>query len=172
MIRAILLGVIFVTVGFAEEIVETIKRPSMYVIGIECRTINLPDRAPIDISKLKDRFFAEGIQSQIPNKVSNDVIVLYCDYEGDITQPYTCVFGCETSTLENVPKGMVGKKLPESNYKVFKAVGDFPKSVVDTWQKIWKAPLPRTYTGDFEVYGKKFTLQKDSEVDVFIAVED
>ena len=107
------------------------------------------------------------IQEKIPNKTSNEVIALYCDYEGDYTKPYSLIIGCPVSHPE-VPKGMVTKTIPAGSYALFEAKGEFPKSLIETWQDIWKREdLKRTYTGDFEVYGEKFS---DGEVEVFIAV--
>ena len=57
----------------------------------------------------KDRFFKENISSKIPNKINGDILALYTDYEGDYTKPYSWILGCEVSSLEQVPEGLVGK---------------------------------------------------------------
>ena len=142
------------------------QRPAMMVAGIECRTSNAPDAAPKDIPKLWDTFYREQVSMQIPNKVSNDVIVLYCDYEGDHTKPYSCVIGCQVGSMNTVPEGMVAKRLPETSYAIFRSIGEQPKSVVETWGQIWKTDLPRTYTGDYEVYRD----MAPKEVEVCIAI--
>jgi predicted transcriptional regulator YdeE len=150
-----------------------VEKPALLVIGIDCRTSNAPEAGPHDIPKLWGRFYNEGIISQIPNKVSNEVIALYCDYAGDHTQPYSVVIGCYVSSLDTIPEGMVAKTIPASSYAVFRAIGEYPSSLIETWGNIWKQPdLQRTYTGDFELYGDKFGTGSPKEVEVYIAIPD
>jgi predicted transcriptional regulator YdeE len=148
-----------------------VEKPSMMIVGIECRTSNDPSAGPQDIPRLWQRFYAEEILSKIPNKVSDEVIALYCDYEGDYTQPYFCVIGCAVSSLDQIPERMVGKVIPASTFALFHAEGDFPKSLIDTWGSIWHSDLKRTYAGDYEVYGHKFSASS-KEVDVLVAIEE
>ncbi len=155
------------TMKFREEVVQ---KPDIWVVGIECRTVNTPERAPHDIGKLWGRFGSEGIIDKIPNKVSNDIIALYCDYEGDYTKPYTVVIGCPVGSSDAIPEGMVAKIIPGGSYTVFHAKGEHPTSVIATWGKIWSDPnLERAYTGDYEVYGEKFFSRAPQEVEVYIA---
>jgi predicted transcriptional regulator YdeE len=147
-----------------------VHKPGMMIIGIECRTSNDPNAGPKDIPMLWQKFYTENIQSKIPNKASDEVIALYCDYEGDYTQPYSCVIGCAVSSLDQIPEGMVSKVVPESTFALYRAAGDFPKSLIDTWGNIWHSNLKRTYVGDYEVYGHKFS-GTSKEVDVLVAIE-
>ncbi|MBU6445981.1 MAG: effector binding domain-containing protein [Verrucomicrobia bacterium] len=147
-----------------------VHKPRMMVIGIECRTSNDSNAGPKDIPLLWQKFYAENIQSKIPNKASDEVIALYCDYEGDYTQPYSCVIGCIVNSLEQIPEGMVGKVVPESTFALYHTEGDFPKNLIDTWGHIWHSDLKRTYAGDYEVYGHKFS-GPSKEVDVLVAIE-
>lgn len=148
-----------------------VQKPAILVIGIDCRTSNAPDAGPKDIPKLWERFYGEDIISQIPNKISNEVIALYCDYEGDYTEPYSLVIGCPVSSIDTIPEGMVAKTIPASSYAVFHAVGEHPQALIETWGKIWKDPdLERTYSGDFELYGNKFISSSPKELEVYIAI--
>lgn len=147
------------------------QNQSTIVVGIECRTSNAPEDGPNDIPRLWERFYSEGILNKIPNKTSNDVIALYCDYEGDYTQPYSLVIGCPVTSLDNIPEDMVAKLIPSGSYAVFRAVGEFPTSLIETWGNIWKTDLKRTYTGDYELYGEKFTSGSQQEVEVYIATQ-
>lgn len=150
---------------------KLIKQPSMMMIGIACRTSNAPDKGPIDIPQHWGKFHMENTVEKIPNKTSQEIIGLYCEYDGDHTQPYTLIIGCPVNSFESIPEGMVSKVIPGSTYAVFSAKGTFPQSLIDTWGQIWQAKeLKRTYTGDFEVYGQKFASSQ--EVDVFIAVTE
>lgn len=149
-----------------------VQKSSRILVGIACRTSNAPEAAPHDIPKLWAKFYSENILDQIPNKLSNEVLALYCDYEGDYTQPYSLVIGCPVQFIDTLPDGMVSKFIPEGSYAAFSAVGDYPKSLIETWGEIWQQKdLKRTYTGDYEVYGDKFTSGFPQQVDVFIAVQ-
>ena len=148
------------------------QKPAMMVVGIHCRTSNAPDRGPRDIGQVWGRFYSENILAQIPSKASNEIIAIYCDYEGDHTQPYTFVLGCAVSSLDNVPEGMVAKTLPKGSYAQFRAIGEHPKTIIETWGEIWQTNLERTYTGDYEVYGDKFFSGSPQEVEVFIAIQN
>lgn len=149
-----------------------IEKPSITVIGIECRTSNSPEAGPYDIPKHWEKFYSECILDQIPNKTSNEIIALYCDYEGDYTKPYSLVIGCSVSSLNIIPEGMVTKTIPAGSYAVFKAIGEHPKALIETWGQIWQqTDLQRTYTGDYEAYNQKFFAQFPQEIDVYIAIQ-
>lgn len=147
-----------------------IQQPSLIVLGIECRTSNSATGSS-DISKHWERFYRENVINQISNKISQEILALYCDYERDHTQPYSLVIGCQISSLNEIPEGMVVKFLPASSYAVFRSVGEHPKSLIETWGKIWKMDLKRTYTGDYEVYGSKFFSGAPKEVEIYVAID-
>jgi len=149
-----------------------IEKPPMTVVGIECRTSNSADAAPLDIPRLWSQFYQENRIEQIPHKSSDEIIALYCDYEGDYTKPYTFVLGCPVSQVESIPQGMVVKTIPHASYSPFRAVGEFPQSLIETWGQIWQSDLKRTYTYDYEVYGRDFFLKEPKEVELFIAIEN
>lgn len=150
-----------------------INKAMITVIGIACQTANTPDGAPIDIPKQWGKFYQEGIMQQIPNRTSEEIIALYCDYEGDFTQPYTFVLGCQVTSADEIPAGMVAKQILAGRYAMYSAVGEHPKTLIETWQHIWQEDknLKRTYKGDYEVYGDKFFLGNPQQIDVFIGVE-
>jgi predicted transcriptional regulator YdeE len=145
-------------------------KPAFTIVGIECKTSNDPHAAPQDIPKLWQKFFTENVMSKIQNKVSEEVFALYCDYQGDYTKPYSLVIGCAVHNTNNIPAGMVAKTVPGGSYAVFNAKGEHPKTLVDTWGKIWKSDIKRTYTGDYELYTYKFNFSPQ-EIDVFVAVK-
>ncbi len=149
-----------------------VHKPLFHVIGIECRTVNSLLRAFRDIPKHWERFYKEKISDSIPNKVSDEVIAVYCDYEGDHTQPYSLILGCEVNTLDSVPHGMQAKTIPGSSYALFRAIGPHPQALLKTWSHIWQqSHLPRTYAGDYEIYGKKFLGQSPQEVEVYVGIQ-
>jgi len=151
---------------------KVVQKPAIRIIGIDCQTSNAPEAGLQDIPKLWGRFYGEDVLNRIPNKTSNEVIALYCDYEGDYTQPYSVVIGCPVSSIDIIPEGMVTKTIPASSYAVFRAIGEHPKALIETWGNIWKqSNLERTYTSDFELYGNKFVSGSPKEVEVYIGVD-
>ncbi|MBI3236916.1 MAG: effector binding domain-containing protein [Chlamydiales bacterium] len=139
-------------------------------IGFELRTDN--QECSLAMPAHKDKFFKEGILSKIPNKIDGNILALYTDYEGDCTKPYSWILGCEVSSLDQVPEGLVGKVIPASKYAVFTTQGAFPQGLITVWQDIWKSNLHRSYTSDFEMYRSDFEPEQNPEVKVYIAIED
>lgn len=148
-----------------------VQKPSINVIGIECRTSNAPEAGPQDIPRLWGQFYSEGSIHKIPNKASEVIIALYCDYESDHTGPYSLVIGCPVTSLDTIPEGMVAKTIPAGSYALFRAIGEYPASLIATWGTVWQTKLKRTYTGDYEFYGEKFSSGSPQEVEVYIAIE-
>lgn len=149
-----------------EYIVEHQKKK--FFIGLALRTNN--EECSFTMPAHKERFFGENVPSQIPNKVNGNILALYTDYEGDYTKPYSWILGCEVSSLDEIPEGLVGKVIPESNYALFTTEGVFPEGLIAAWQAIWKSNLERAYTTDFEVYRSDFDPQKNPQVKVYIAI--
>ncbi|MEC4113163.1 GyrI-like domain-containing protein [Myroides pelagicus] len=148
------------------------KLPSFYIIGLTVRTSNVNNQAACDIPQLWRRFMQDNLVTEIPNKVSDEVLCMYTDYEGDHTMPYTTLLGCKVINLDEVPDGMVGKFIPACEYVKFTATGDISKDlVINKWYEIWNTELPRTFTHDFEVYGEKAIDPTDSTVEIYIAVD-
>jgi len=148
---------------------KTIQKPEITIVGITCRTSNSPDAGPQDIPKLWERFFAESIVDQIPNKASSEIMALYCDYEEDHTKPYSIIIGCPVTFVEDLPSNLVAKTVPATSYALFSAVGEHPQSLIETWGRIWSTDLKRSYAGDLEVYGVKFS-KRPQEVEILIAL--
>jgi predicted transcriptional regulator YdeE len=145
------------------------KKERKMVIGISMRTAN--DRFLKEAPPLWDRFFKENLSDKIPNKINKNLLAVYTEYAGDYTQPYTYIIGCEVSSLEVVPEGMVGVTISASPYAVFTSKGPHPQSMMQTWQAIWNSDVKRSYTTDFEVYGPGFQAEKNPEIKVYIAAD-
>ncbi|HUH73569.1 MAG TPA: GyrI-like domain-containing protein [Chitinophagales bacterium] len=143
------------------------------IIGISTRTTNQNNQAQQDLENLWNRFFADNIMGNIPNKVSNEIIAIYTDYKVDFTEDYTTIIGIRVSTLDDIPAGLIGREFEGDHFKKFIAKGEVPDAVANTWRIIWQKDkeLNRKYTYDFEVYGEKSQNGENSEVDIFIAIE-
>ncbi|MBS0625142.1 MAG: effector binding domain-containing protein [Verrucomicrobia bacterium] len=140
---------------------------NFFVVGIAVRTTNENGQSGADIPQLWGRFFQENILAKIPNKIDSTIYSVYTDYEGDFMKPYTTLLGCKVPDLKNIPQGLVGKEIPGGKFLEFTAKGRM--QVLPEWINIWKTPLPRRYTADFEVY-RESVLLSDGDVPIFIAV--
>ncbi len=139
-------------------------------IGLELRTNNEECSSAMPVHK--DKFFSENIPAQIPNRTDNNILAIYTDYEGDFTKPYSWILGCEVSSLDEIPSGLVGKVIPESKFAVFTTKGEFPQGLIDVWHAVWQSNIHRSYTTDFELYKSDFHPQNNPKVKVYIAIED
>ncbi len=149
---------------------STQKKEKKYVIGIPVRTSNQDGRFLKDVPPLWEQFHREGLAEKIPGRLNHDLLAVYTDYEGDYTKPFTYIIGCEVKSLKHIPEGMIGIEVPPSEYAIFIATGEFPKSMMITWQNIWHSGIKRSYTTDFEVYSSSFNPQNNPEVRIYIAI--
>ena len=147
-------------------------RKGFKIIGISVRTTNQNNQAQEDLTKLWEQFISENFNEKIPNKISNEILAIYTDYQSNHTQEYTTIIGVPVSSLDEIPEGMIGREFQSENFKKFVAKGETPKAVVDTWIEIWRQDLllNRKYSYDFEFYGENCQKGADSEVEIFVAV--
>ena len=152
---------------------QKVKIEAFKIIGIAVRTINHEETALQDIGQLWNQFMTEGIAEKIPNKLGTEVFSIYTNYKSDHTEAYDTILGCKVSTLDNIPKGMVGQSFNGGQYGKFVAKGDLTQGVIyNKWTEIWGQELNREYTADFEIYGAKAQNPKDAEVDVLVALKE
>ncbi|MFC2049197.1 GyrI-like domain-containing protein [Chlamydiota bacterium] len=140
-----------------------------FVIGASIKTSNahFQEEAPL----LWQKFYTEELAEKIPNRLDQNLIVVYTEYEGDHTQPFTYLMGCLVSNLKTIPKGLRGIEIAPAPYAVFTARGPFPDAMVGAWHAIWESNIPRAYTADFEVYPPDFDQQDTPEIKIYIALK-
>lgn len=149
----------------------TITLKPFQVIGISIRTTNENGQAAQDIGALWARFMTENISQNIPNKISDEILSIYTNYESDHTKPYDTILGCKVSSLEEIPDGMIGQSFEGGTFTKFVSKGDVTKGAIyNTWTEIWNTDLNRLYTADFEVYGEKAKDPSNAEVDIYVAI--
>jgi hypothetical protein len=111
-------------VAASEERKETDMNPrevhqeGFVVVGIAVRTSNAKEITPeAAIGKQWERLMREGLLATIPNKVDGSIVALYTDYASDKMR-YTFVLGARVTKAENIPAGMVVKKVPGGRYGI------------------------------------------------------
>ena len=145
-------------------------KDNIKIIGIGVQTTNKNQKAAKDIPALWGSFTSQNIAEQIPNKLNHKIYGIYTEYEGDYTKSYTAVIGCEVTSLDHVPEGMISIELKSGNYSKFEAKGLLENGIVyKKWEDIWKTPLSRAYTTDFEIYDFSQNINEDFKVPIYIA---
>ena len=143
------------------------------IIGISIRTTNKNGQSAKDIGVIWEKFWNEKIQEQIPNKINGNIYAVYTDYETDFNGAYTTIIGLPVSSLENIPKSLVGITIEKTEYQKFVSKGKMTEAVVNTWMKIWgdkKLNQARAYKADFTIHGEKYYDGNNAEVKPFISV--
>ena len=146
------------------------KQEKRFVIGISVKTSN--ENFHREGAPLWEKFYRENIAEKIPNRINQNNVGVYTDYEGDYTKPYTYIVGCEVSSLDSIPEGMKGVEMSASPYAIYTAQGEFPQSMLQTWQAIWKSPMKRAYATDIEIYPADFNPQTKPEIKIYIGIDE
>jgi len=144
-------------------------KPQSAFIGFAVRTVN-GTQFVSDVAPLWEQLFKNNGIAQIPHRKNDRFLVVYTDYAGDYTQPFTYLLGCEVASLDTVPQGMRGLQIPKQSYQLFEARGSYPNALIETWQKIWNSSLPRAYQVDLEEYPGNFNPAGSQPIDIFIGV--
>lgn len=146
-----------------EKEYELVKGKMIHLVGLGIETDQ--EHGKEEIGGLWDLFLKEGVDLKIPKKRTRNIMVLYSDYDKNAKGSYHCLIGCEVKHLKKIPKGMMGKTLLPSCYARIKVKG----SLAETWQSVQTLNLPRTFTGDFEVYSH--TFRQEPIVEIFVAIK-
>ena len=143
------------------------------LIGISLgrKTSNLDGQSGIDCGNLWQKFEMENCFEKIPNKISDEVLAVYHEYEGDHTKPYSYFIGCRVDHNTAAPAGMQSLEIPKAEYRKIIAKGIMPGCVANAWINIWSSNIQRAYQADFEIYDKRSKDWNDAEVDIYIGVK-
>jgi predicted transcriptional regulator YdeE len=157
---------------------KIVEHMGFTVIGISIRTSNAKEMSGNGvIAQQWDRFMKEGLLSGIPNKVDPNILAVYTDYESDANGAYTFMIGARVSSADDVPVGMVAKKVPAGRYAVFISEKGFVGKVVpQTWGRIWaiskSSPAGnRAYRADFEIYDQRAADPQNAVVDIYVGIK-
>ena len=140
------------------------------IIGLAVRTTNRGGQAMQDIGKLWGDFFSRRISDHVPGKISDEIVNLYTEYEGDHDAYYLAVLGHKVASLEHIPEDMIGREIEGAKYAVFTAEGKLPDAIVSTWSAIHTADIDRSYKADFDVYGKEARDPENACVKIYVSI--
>jgi predicted transcriptional regulator YdeE len=154
------------------------QQDSFCVAGFSTRTNNAAEASGKGkIGPLWQRWFAENLAAQIPNRVGNDVLAVYSDYASDEKGDYTYMLGARVSSIDNLPEGLTYRKIAAGPYAVFTTEnGPVTQVVPAVWQKVWALPASemggkRAFLTDFEVYDQRAANPLHSQVDIHIGIK-
>lgn len=130
---------------------ELIESPALFVVGLAIRTSNA--EAGQTIAAAWHRVHGEGLFDQIPNRRDDHTMLgVYTDYESDENGPYTFMVATPVVGTAAVPSGLERREFAARPTAKIVAQGPMPDIVQTTWQDIYRANLPRSYTVDLEIY--------------------
>ncbi|MBV8070595.1 MAG: effector binding domain-containing protein [Acidobacteriaceae bacterium] len=146
---------------------------SFPVMGIFTVTTNERESSPEAlIPRMWARLRTEDILGRIPNRLDNEIIAVYCDYENGRKGSYKYVLGARVSPTKFVPRGMVIQTVEGGTYARYNAEGA-PPPVVELWKQIWSDEKPggleRAYHTDYEVHPAGLAENASrSRIDIYI----
>ena len=156
---------------------KVVQQDGFTVVGISARTSNAKEMtADGVIGKEWGRLMQEGLLGKIPNAADKNIVAVYTDYASDHNGEYTFVLGARVKSGDEVPAGMVAKKIPAGKYAVFTSEkGPAAKVVPELWMKINSLPKTavggdRVYGADFEVYDERAADPGSVVVDVYVGI--
>jgi len=156
---------------------RVVNEAGFEVVGIEARTTNAREMSPEGIiARQWQRFVAENLLEQIPNRVDSSIVAVYTEYASDKDGEYTYVLGARVNSTKDVPSAMVAKKIPAGRYAIFTSEKGPVQEVVPTvWEKInslaKSAPGgERADKADYEVYDERAANPKQAQVEVHVGI--
>lgn len=148
------------------------ERSDFKLVGLKLKgkTTNEDNQSSKDCGELWQKFESEMIFDQIPEKLSNEIYAVYCDYEKDETTPFSYFIGCKVDKKLKTPKELDELTIPAQKYRKITAKGVMVECITDAWKEIWNSDLKRKFGFDFEVYDERSQDWSNAEVDLFISI--
>lgn len=135
------------------------QQDSFTVVGLTVRTTNDKEAGGQgEIPQLWQSVMQDDKLSQVPNRVSDDLVVVYSDYATDSSGEYNYTLGVQVTSADKVPDGFVVRKIQAGKYAVIQSDQGPPQQVIPAlWQKIDQMTPQqlggaRAYKTDFETY--------------------
>lgn len=142
---------------------DIMTQPTRTLIGIEARASNDDPQA---IGAVWQRFIGEELASRIAQRIDNHLVAVYCEYDGDHTQPYTFFLGCVVEDAVEPPEGFTALTIAPGRYARFAANGPMPAALMNAWAAIWDTEINRAYQADFEIHDPS----NPESVEIFVGI--
>jgi predicted transcriptional regulator YdeE len=152
------------------NIVE-LKDIKLIGLALKIKTTNTNGQSSIDCGNLWQEFEKGKYIDIIPNKLNDQVLAVYHQYEGDHTKSFSYFIGCKVKAGSEVPAGLETLTITQGVYQKIDAKGKMPDCVINAWKEIWASDIPRTYQIDFEVYDEKSKDWNNAEVEIYLSIK-
>ena len=149
---------------------ELVELEEKTVVGLTARMGNRDPNCGAVIGGLWQRLFGEGVFFAIPSPADDHSIGLYDNYETDMNGLYDVTIGRAVTDRAGRPEGTAVKTIPAGKYAEFVVRGDVQQAIGAFWTEVWKLPLDRAYTADFEEYWPE-QAGEEPEIHVFLALK-
>lgn len=143
----------------APSAVQSQQQDSFTIVGLTVRTTNDKEAGGQGlIPQLWESALNGDKLSQIPNQVSDSLVVVYSDYASGSSGEYSYTLGVRVSSADKIPDGFVARKIQAGKYAVIQSSQGPPQEVIPAlWQKINQMTPQqlggaRAYQTDFETY--------------------
>jgi len=153
---------------------NTIELEEVKLMGLALKgkTSNINGQSGIDCGDLWQEFEKGKYAEIIPNKLTDEILAVYHEYEGDHTKPFSYFIGCKVEAGTAILPGLETLTIARGMYQKILAKGKMPGCVTDAWKEIWVSEIPRSYKMDFEVYDERSKDWSSAEVDIYLSVEN
>lgn len=148
---------------------EIVTLKERVTVGITATTNNNDPNVGAVIGGLWGTFYKDNIFEKIKEKKTHKTLAIYSDYKGQEQDDYNITVACEVNAIDNVPEGLVAKKIKAGNYAKFVIKGDVQKDVLKFWQELWNMKLDRAFLSDFEEY--QDCNMEEAEVHIYIGLK-
>ncbi len=122
----------------APPTVKVEPQDSFTVVGLTVRTTNDKEAGGQGlIPKFWESVMDQDKLSQVPNRLSDDMVVVYSDYASDASGAYSYTLGVRVSSADKVADGFVARKIQAGKYAVIQSEQGPPQEVIPAlWAKI------------------------------------
>jgi predicted transcriptional regulator YdeE len=149
----------------------------IYVAGYQIRTSNAKELSGNgEIGKLWARFFQENLGAQIPNRLGQNLMVVYSDYASDEKGEYNYLLGVPVSSVDGLPAGISYRKIPTGQYAVITTEQGSVAAVMQAaWKRIWAMPPAqlggqRAFLQDYEIYDQRASDPNNSQIEIHVGL--
>lgn len=145
---------------------------AIQIIGAELRTTNDNGRSFQEIPPFWENFMKNNSLGHIPNKLNEDVYVVYTHFENEGKNNqglYSMIIGSAVTQNTIPPDKFTTVMIPSGDYRVFPVEKNRSDKVGDAWLEIWEIPASEkqnwSFVCEFECY------KKTGEIDIFIGLK-
>lgn len=154
------------------------QEPAFNLIGLQVRTNNVREASQDGlIGKQWQRLYKEGLLAKIPHRADSAVVALLTDYASDEHGDYTYSLGARVTSCDDVPDGMVCRRVPAAEYVTLQSErGAIPAIVIALWQRVWTSTPEqlggsRSYQNDYEVYDSRAVDPAHAQFELHLGVK-